>query len=148
MARVESLSIPGPESEMAARLYVALGAPQPPQPLLVYFHGGGWVIGDLDTHDGACRFLTEHSGCRVLSVDYRLAPEHPFPAQLEDAVVAYRWLLDQGIDAATSSQPVTRPAGTWPRPCRSNCATKAWHCPRRSSPSRPGTTWRRKARHS
>ena len=92
MARVESLSIPGPDdTEMAARLYVALGAPQPPQPLLVYFHGGGWVIGDLDTHDGVCRFLAEHSGCRVLSVDYRLAPEHPFPQPLEDAVAAFAW---------------------------------------------------------
>ncbi len=76
---------------MAARLYVALGAPQPPQPLLVYFHGGGWVIGDLDTHDGVCRFLAEHSGCRVLSVEYHLAPEHPFPIPVEDAVAAFAW---------------------------------------------------------
>ena len=91
MARVEELSIPGPGGGMAARLYVALGAPQPPQPLLVYFHGGGWVIGDLDTHDGVCRFLAEHGGCRVLSVDYRLAPEFPFPLPVEDAVAAFAW---------------------------------------------------------
>jgi acetyl esterase len=91
MARVESLTIPGPGSGMAARLYVGLGAPQPPQPLLVYFHGGGWVIGDLDTHDGVCRFLAEHSDCRVLSVDYRLAPEHPFPIPVEDVVTAFAW---------------------------------------------------------
>jgi len=91
MARVESLSIPGPGGEMAARLYVALGTPQPPQPLLVYFHGGGWVIGDLDTHDGVCRFLADHGGCRVLSVDYRLAPEFPFPLPVEDAVAAFAW---------------------------------------------------------
>jgi acetyl esterase len=92
MARVEELAIPRADgTEMAARLYVALGAPQPPQPLLVYFHGGGWVIGDLDTHDGICRFLADHGGCRVLSVDYRLAPEHPFPAPLEDAVAAFAW---------------------------------------------------------
>jgi acetyl esterase len=91
MARVESLSIPGSTGEMPARLYVALGAPQPPQPLLVYFHGGGWVIGDLDTHDGLCRFLADHSGCRVLSVDYRLAPEFPFPLPVEDAVAAFAW---------------------------------------------------------
>jgi acetyl esterase len=91
MARVEGLAIPGPGGEIPARLYVALGAPPPPQPLLVYHHGGGWVVGDLDTHDGLCRFLAEHSGCRVLSIDYRLAPEHPFPAPVEDAVAAFGW---------------------------------------------------------
>jgi acetyl esterase len=91
MARVESLSIPGAETEMAARLYVGLGAPRPPQPLLVYFHGGGWVIGDLDTHDGVCRFLAAHSDCRVLSVEYRLAPEHPFPKPVEDVVAGFAW---------------------------------------------------------
>lgn len=59
--------------------------------LLVYFHGGGWVIGDLDSHDGVCRALANGSGHAVLSVDYRLAPEHPFPAPLEDALHATRW---------------------------------------------------------
>jgi acetyl esterase len=91
MARVEAIAIPGPGSDIPARLYVALGAPRPPQPLLVYYHGGGWVIGDLDSHDSVCRFLAEHSGCRVLSVGYRLAPEHPFPIPLEDAVAAFAW---------------------------------------------------------
>ena len=62
--------------------------------LLVYFHGGGWVIGDLDGHDDVCRRLANASGHAVLSVDYRLAPEHPFPAPLEDAVVATRWAHD------------------------------------------------------
>jgi len=95
MARVEELTIPGPAGDLPARLYVALGAPQPPQPLLVYYHGGGWVIGSLDTHDGLCRFLADHSGCRVLSVDYRLAPEHPFPAPVEDAVAAFNWAAEQ-----------------------------------------------------
>ena len=94
MARVEEMAIPGPGGEMAARLYVALGAPRPPQPLLVYYHGGGWVIGDLETHDGVCRFLAEHSGCRVLSIDYRLAPEHPFPAAVEDAAAAFAWAAE------------------------------------------------------
>ena len=59
--------------------------------LLVYFHGGGWVIGDLDSHDNVCRVLANGSGHAVLSVDYRLAPEHPFPAPLEDALTATRW---------------------------------------------------------
>ena len=98
MARVESLTVPGPGGEMPARLYVALGTPRPPQPLLVYYHGGGWVVGDLDTHDGLCRFLAEHSGSRVLSVDYRLAPEHPFPAPVEDAVAAFAWAHEHAAE--------------------------------------------------
>jgi acetyl esterase/lipase len=104
MARIEEIGIPGPAGEIGARLYVALSAPPPPQPLLVYYHGGGWVIGDLETHDGVCRFLAEHSGCRVLSVDYRLAPEHPFPAPIEDAVAAFAWAAEHvdnlGVDPA------------------------------------------------
>jgi acetyl esterase len=95
MARVEPLAILGPAGEIPARLYVARDVPSPPRPLLVYFHGGGWAIGDLDTHDGACRFLAAHSGCRVLSVDYRLAPEHPFPAAVEDAVAAFDWAMER-----------------------------------------------------
>jgi acetyl esterase len=104
MARVESLTIPGPSGDIPARFYVALGAPRPPQPLLVYYHGGGWVIGDLDTHDNLCRFLAEFSGCRVLSVDYRLAPEHPFPAAVDDAIASFAWAAGQAeelcIDAS------------------------------------------------
>jgi len=96
MARVEEMTIPGPGGEIGARLYVALGAPRPPQPLLVYYHGGGWVIGNLETHDGLCRFLAENSGCRVLSIDYRLAPEHPFPAPVEDAAAAFAWAAEHG----------------------------------------------------
>ena len=98
MARVENLTIPGPAGEIGARLYVGLDAPRAPQPLLVYYHGGGWVIGNLDTHDGACRFLAEHSGCRVLSIDYRLAPEHPFPEPLEDAVAAFTWAHEHAAE--------------------------------------------------
>jgi len=60
-------------------------------PVLVYLHGGGWVIGDLDTHDAPCRSLANASGCAVLSVDYRLAPEHKYPVPLEDSVAALRW---------------------------------------------------------
>jgi len=90
MARVESVAIPGPAGAIGARLYVPeeVGGPSP---LLVYFHGGGWVIGGLDTHDDPCRFLAARSGVRILSVDYRLAPEHPFPAAAEDALAAYEW---------------------------------------------------------
>jgi acetyl esterase len=65
-----------------------------PHPLLVYFHGGGFLFGDLDTHDGVCRLLCRHAGAHVLAVDYRLAPEHPFPAAVDDARAALRWAHD------------------------------------------------------
>lgn len=61
-------------------------------PGLVFFHGGGWVVGSLDTHDSICRQLARTSGCRVVAVDYRLAPEYPFPAAIEDAVASYQWI--------------------------------------------------------
>jgi len=93
VARVEQVAIPGPAGTVDARLYVP-STPGGPSPLLVYFHGGGWVIGGLDTHDDPCRFLAAHSGARVLSVGYRLAPEHPFPAAVEDALAAYEWAAD------------------------------------------------------
>ena len=86
-----------PVGELRGRLYVPTDVPTP-GPLLVYFHGGGWVSGDLDTHDPACRFLAERSGVRVLSVDYRLAPEHPFPAAYDDALAAYRWVVAHADD--------------------------------------------------
>jgi acetyl esterase len=73
-------------------------------PGLVFFHGGGWVVGSLDTHDSICRELALVSGCRVVAVDYRLAPEHPFPAAIDDALASYRWIAENaeelGIDAS------------------------------------------------
>ncbi len=104
MAEVRELEFGGPAGTLPARLYVPLGAEPPPRPMLVYFHGGGWVVGDLDTHDGVCRFLAAHSGAAVLSMDYRLAPEHPFPAPVEDANAAFRWAAanadELGVDPA------------------------------------------------
>ncbi|HXF31150.1 MAG TPA: alpha/beta hydrolase [Solirubrobacterales bacterium] len=92
MAEVRALDVPGPGGPMPARLYVAEPSPAgEPAPLLVYYHGGGWVIGDLDTHDGVCRLLAAAAGVRVLSIDYRLAPEHPFPEPIEDAWAAFEW---------------------------------------------------------
>ena len=96
MAAVRDLSLPGPAGPLPARHYAPFAAaPGEPAPLLLYFHGGGWVIGDLDTHDGVCRFLAAAAGVAVLAIDYRLAPEHPFPAAVEDAWAAYEWALEQ-----------------------------------------------------
>jgi acetyl esterase len=86
------------------RIYRPAGVPETtPLPAYVYFHGGGWVIGDLETHDVLCRQLTAASGASVISVDYRLAPEHKFPAAAEDAWAATRWVVDRagelGLDA-------------------------------------------------
>ncbi len=89
MSRVEAVEIPGPAGTILARRYVPHGATN--GSLLVYYHGGGWVIGDLETHDGPCRFIAANSGAQVLAVDYRLAPENPFPAAAEDAFAAYAW---------------------------------------------------------
>ena len=89
---VGALSIPGPAGPIPARLYRP-DVPGP-RPLVVFFHGGGWVLGDLDTHDGGCRFLARESGANVLAVDYRLAPEHRFPAAVEDAFAALRWAME------------------------------------------------------
>ena len=94
--RVEDRGIPGPESDIPIRLYYPMG--EPPYPVLVYFHGGGWVIGDLDTHHGFCHALAKTSNCLVVSVDYRLAPEHRYPAAVEDATAAYRWIISTGVD--------------------------------------------------
>jgi acetyl esterase/lipase len=91
MAEVVEFEIPGPGGRLPARLYVPHGAPPPPRPTLVYFHGGGWMVGDLSTHDSACRFLAAHSGTAILSPTYRLAPENPFPAAVEDAREAWLW---------------------------------------------------------
>jgi acetyl esterase/lipase len=76
------------DGRLRARTYTPAGLAEG-SGLLVYFHGGGWVIGDLDTHDNVCRFLAVHGGARVLSVDYRLAPEAPFPAAVDDAMTAF-----------------------------------------------------------
>ena len=82
-----------PVGNLSGRLYVPSGQVETPGPTLLFLHGGGWVYGDLDSHDASCRFLAERSGVRVLAVDYRLAPEDPFPAAYDDAVAAYRWLV-------------------------------------------------------
>jgi acetyl esterase len=96
VARVENRTIPGPAGEIPVRIYAA--SPQRGLPALVYFHGGGFVIGSLDTHDGTCRSLANAIGCTVVSVDYRLAPEHKFPAGPEDCYAATRWVAEKGAE--------------------------------------------------
>lgn len=91
LPRVSDLKVPtGDGRTCAARLYDAGG--DSPSPVLLYFHGGGFVIGDIETHDSLCRQLALRSGTAVLSLDYRLAPEHRFPAAVNDAFSALRWL--------------------------------------------------------
>ena len=89
VARTEDVSIPGPNGEIPVRIYTPEG--HRPHPLLVYFHGGGWVIGNLETHDGTCRALCRGTAAIVISVDYRLAPEHKFPSAPEDCYTATLW---------------------------------------------------------
>jgi len=91
------LKVDGAAGAVGARLYTSPGAVTP-GPCLVYFHGGGFVIGDLDTHDAHCRRLAAGSGARVLAVDYRLAPEWPFPASHDDALAATRWAFDHAAE--------------------------------------------------
>jgi len=94
MAEVRQVKIPGPGGTIPARLYVPIvPMPEEAAPLLVYYHGGGFVLGDPDTHDSATRQIAAASGCSVLSIDYRLAPEHPFPAAIEDAYVSFEWAV-------------------------------------------------------
>jgi acetyl esterase len=100
------LSIPAPHGAIPARLYTPKKLRQSNglSPGLVFFHGGGWVIGDLDSHDVVCRKLAHEGEMRVISVDYRLAPEHKFPAAADDAITATRWVAANagqfGIDAS------------------------------------------------
>jgi acetyl esterase/lipase len=100
---VDHLSLPGPGGEIQARHYRPPGGMA--APLLVYYHGGGWVIGDLDVYDAFCRLTCRDAGVHVLSIDYRLAPEHPAPAALEDAYAAFKWAYEHaGELGATPGQ--------------------------------------------
>src|SRR5271168_2871366 len=101
LERVENLSVPGPGGDVPVRVYAKEHGGL--RPALVYFHGGGFVFGNLDTHDAVCRALAKESGAVVISVDYRLAPEHKFPAAVEDSYAATIWVAANaerlGIDA-------------------------------------------------
>lgn len=104
IGRIENGELPGPSGPLRYRLYTPAGSAAGMLPAIVYFHGGGWVIGNLDTQEGMCRLLANASGCRLVSVDYRLAPEHMFPAAIEDGIAAVNWVAREaaqlGIDPA------------------------------------------------
>jgi acetyl esterase len=103
VAAVHELELAGATGPLRARHYVPAEAGGP-HPLLLFLHGGGFMYGDLDSHDAACRFLAERSGVRVLALDYRLAPEEPFPAAYDDAVAAYRWLVEHAADVGAVAE--------------------------------------------
>lgn len=101
VARVEDRTVPGPGGEIPVRAYAPVDGAEP-LPTLVYFHGGGWVVGGLDESDRTCRNLASQAGCVVVSVAYRLAPEHPFPAAVDDSVAVTQHVADHpeayGVD--------------------------------------------------
>lgn len=103
MARVEHLSVTADDHTIPARLYVPANADAKPA-LTVFFHGGGWVIGTLETHDATCRELAQEARCAVLSVDYRLAPESRYPVAVEDCFAATRWAADNAVALGLSGE--------------------------------------------
>ncbi|HEY2070103.1 MAG TPA: alpha/beta hydrolase [Rhizomicrobium sp.] len=103
IGKVQNLVMPGPGGDIALRSYAPVAAKGEPLPTLVFFHGGGFVIGTIETHDGLCRMFANESGVRVISVEYRLAPEHKYPAAVDDAFAALTWIetnaAQLGVDA-------------------------------------------------
>ena len=106
IAETRDVTATGPHGPIPLRLYHPEAAAQrkTAPPVLVYFHGGGWVIGDLDTHDTLCRELANAAGIAVVAVDYRMGPEHRFPAAVDDCIAATRWVREHaaelGVDAS------------------------------------------------
>jgi acetyl esterase len=105
LPRIEEIKIPGPAGDIPARVYdPAAGGGL--RPALAYFHGGGWVQGDLETHHGLCARLAQRAGIVVVAIDYRLAPEHKFPAAVDDCLAAYRWLRAHGREVGVDQAQV------------------------------------------
>lgn len=103
IGKVTNIAVPAEHGEIAARSYAPVASGSEALPTLVFFHGGGWTIGNIDTHDGLCRMIANGSGCRVISVEYRLSPESRFPDAVNDAVAALEWIeknaAQLGVDA-------------------------------------------------
>ena len=95
VARVEDRLLPGPAGQIPVRIYTPEGGG--PFPVLVYYHGGGFAVCSIETHDELCRALTNAAGCIVVSVEYRLAPEHKFPAAVEDCYAATKWVAENAV---------------------------------------------------
>ncbi len=108
---VENTTVPGPAGPIPVRVYRPAGGG--PVPTVVFFHGGGWLTGDLDTHDDVTRRMCRDVNAVVVAVDYRLAPEHPYPAAYDDCLAAAHHVADLSL---TSPWPATAPAATWPPP--------------------------------
>jgi acetyl esterase len=102
IGKIENVVAKAATGDVPIRIYSPIAAGSDPLPALIYFHGGGWVIGNVETHDGLCRLFANEGGFRVVSVDYRLSPEHKFPAAVDDAYGAVAWIeqnaADIGID--------------------------------------------------
>lgn len=98
VSKVENRQIPGPAGNISVRIYTPKGSGKESLPVLVYFHGGGFAIGDLDTHDAPLRALANRAGCLIVSVNYRLAPEHRFPAAPDDAYAATKWVAEHASE--------------------------------------------------
>jgi acetyl esterase/lipase len=103
IGKTENMTIPGPAGGIAIRIYTPVAAGGEALPALVFYHGGCFITGDFETHEGCCRVLAGESGCRVIAVDYRLGPEHKFPAAVDDAYAAAKWIETNasalGVDA-------------------------------------------------
>src|SRR5262249_4366065 len=104
VGKVEDRTIPGAAGPIAARIFTPSGAG--PFPILVFFHGGGWVIGNIETHDAPCRTLANAADCIVASIDYRLAPEHKFPAGPDDCYAATRWIAEHAAQIGGAPRPI------------------------------------------
>ena len=113
IGKIEDRTMPGPGGPLSYRIYTPFRAGNEPSGGIVFFHGGAWVLGDLDTHDCLCRILANESGCRIIAVDYRLAPEHPFPAAVEDACAATAWVGAHAAELAINPSRLAVP-GTLP----------------------------------
>jgi acetyl esterase len=102
---VRDTSVPGPAGPLRARHYTPVDR-RGSEPILVFFHGGGFAVGDLETHDGLCRLMCRDAGIHVLAIDYRLAPEHPAPAAVEDCYAAYRWAVEHATELGADASRV------------------------------------------
>ncbi len=106
LAHIDNILVDGAEGPLRARIYTPLAAGVGQQPAILYFHGGGFVLGDLDGHEMICIRLAHAARCRVISIDYRLAPEHRFPCAHDDAMAAYKWLMRRARDISIDPERV------------------------------------------